>query len=104
MKFIITLLIIFAVLINSAFGAISILDLKHQCKSYCSAVSKLTNDFVEKNIGQKNVESFEQHLAQDFKNAFPSHYEKLVDMKNYFESCEHGCDALVDDEIKKYLQ
>ncbi|KAN0018844.1 hypothetical protein ACTFIU_008777 [Dictyostelium citrinum] len=97
MKFLITLLIVFAVLFNCALGSFSILELKHQCKNYCSRVSKLTNDFVEKNIGQKNVESFEQHLAQDFQNAFPKHYEKLIDIKNYFESCDHGCDALIDD-------
>ncbi|KAN0033225.1 hypothetical protein ACTA71_002649 [Dictyostelium dimigraforme] len=97
MKFLITLLIIFSVLLNSAFGAISILELKHQCKNYCSSVSKITNEFIDKNIGQKNVETFEQHLVQDFQNAFPKHYEKLVNIKNYFESCDHGCDALIDD-------
>ncbi|KAN0023812.1 hypothetical protein ACTFIV_008199 [Dictyostelium citrinum] len=104
MKFLICLLLIVSVLINSALGSFSILALKHQCKSYCANAENYAQDLITEAVGAENIQLIENHAENDFRNSFPEHYEKIVEMKDYLQSCEHACDSLIQEEIFKYFQ
>ncbi|KAK5579671.1 hypothetical protein RB653_009356 [Dictyostelium firmibasis] len=101
MRFFATLFLIIAILINSCMGSLSILALKHQCNSYCSQAGNYAQDLAKDALGSQHINIGQ--AQNDFKNSFPQHFEKLVEIKDYLQSCEHACDSLVQNEIFNFF-